>query len=268
MLPLTQEDRALINKFLQASDSEKENIIRSNAVEVNVRIAEHHREFESFCQRGELDHFWKQHWSVYGSIFCIQQGLTSCLFYSHSHEAHFNLVRGAYFYYRSQLIARSSSILFSEAEVACLHDAMKFDSVHALQRYNQYCYHNIEAALSEEDEKKLYLTIIANSKKMLPNYGAYGYMVYGESLGNYAIWLEKNHFSVKATYFMEAAEQAYLYAATTLNESQHSIHNASFGQGLASSNAARIADPGQASTSLREQFEAVIQSNTSVRFPS
>lgn len=256
LLPITSEEQNFFSEFMLADEVEKLQFIEAHTVETNVRLAQCYPEFSSFCMRPELNDFWGKTWCAFGIIISHQQNLPSVMFYSQLPEKSFNLVRGAFFYNASQVLAKETGVVFSQAEMTLIKMAINFGSVHAMQRYNQYCYYSMSNAIDDESEKKQLINIITNSKKMIENYGSYGYMTLGEALGNYAIWLQKKNYTDLAQSSFEAAETVYEHAKNIMEASIYSIHNASIGQGLGASNKMGFTDPDIAMVSLQEQFEA------------
>lgn len=79
---------------------------------------------------------------------------------------------------------------FGYSEMEAIKMAIQYGSVHAVQRYNDYLYSKLQQA-SDNDAEALYQELIANSERMLPHYGSYGYMVLAEAFTHYCFWLVK-----------------------------------------------------------------------------
>lgn len=251
---LKTPDPLYLSLFKKADDEGRRKLIEGASFDVVARIANNDKEFEFYCQRPELKEHWQKLWCSYGIILTKQQNISPTLFFSQNSANTFNLIRGTYFFYLAQRVAKEMKADFLYSEVEYLIAASKYGSVHALQRYNYYLYSQIKSANNEEKEA-IFRQIIKNSRLMPEDYGSYGYMVLAEALGCYALWLLKCHQLNKAEKIVTSALKSLDYAAGILEESTYSIHNASLGQGLKMSNSLGLESPEQAKKVLIEQFE-------------
>lgn len=71
-------------------------------------------------------------------IIAPKKKLTPVVFYAQPNSNNFNLVRGAYFFYLSQLAAIEIKTDFMYSEIQLLKIAIEYSSVHAMKRYNDY----------------------------------------------------------------------------------------------------------------------------------
>ncbi|KTD42281.1 DUF5630 domain-containing protein [Legionella parisiensis] len=258
-LKLTGQDRLFIYMFNQANDEDKLKLIRNQNIETIVRIAYNTQDVETFCNCAELREYWGKIWCAYGVVLSQQKNLPLLMFYSHSQSSQFDLVRGAYFYHRSQEARKSIKQEFGFSEIESVRMAIQYGSVHAIQRYNEYLYYKLEQANSEESPA-LYQELIANSKLMLPNYGSYGYMVLADAIGRYCFWLLKHHDIAKSETEYKHVLQALDNAELILKESKYSIQNASIGIGLKYSNSMGFELPSQAKDFFIGYYEKSIAS--------
>ncbi|QMT59434.1 hypothetical protein HBNCFIEN_00800 [Legionella sp. PC997] len=244
-LKLTLQDRMFIYMFNQANREKKLALIKNQKIETIARITYHVPSIEEFCQDQELVEYWGKIWCAYGVALAQQKNLPLMMFFSQPQLNQFNLVRGAYFFHYSQEIKKNMKNDFGFSEVESLKIAIRYGSVHAIQRYNEYIYHKLQQA-SIEESNTLYQELIFNSKRMLPYYGSYGYMVLAEAISNYCLWLLNNSKIEEAQIEYKHVLDALDYAELILNESKYSIQNASIGAGLKCSNSRRFELPSQA----------------------
>ncbi|CAM2879518.1 Ankyrin repeat protein [Legionella steigerwaltii] len=201
--------------------------------------------FKSLCKKDIYDSLWKQQYCLYGLYLSASEKIQT-VFLLHENVDVFDLLQGAYFFHKAQQVKKQQDH-FSLEEIFWLQKAITFNSVHAVQRYNQYLYSKIEQSQLDSDYcDELLKEAIENCKNLLELYGSYAYMMLAEAYFHYANWAirEDNLSGVSAS--IEAALRACDLAQTYLDKSQSSIHNASLGQGLAASNSFEISEPLQA----------------------
>lgn len=214
-----------------------------------VKIAQKCPEFEAICRLEQYEPFWKNQYILFGAYLSPSKN-NSFLFNEHDSN-HFDLIRGAYFFYHSDIERKRRKQPFSASELSCLRQAITYRSIHALQRYNDYLYSKINEAPTDREKRQLFIEIILSSKKMLELYGSFAYMMLAEAFFRYSLWLqESNHPNVKET--MNAAYESLVLADLRLESSQFSIHNASLGRGLEYSNSFKFASPGAAKDGFDE----------------
>ncbi|MCW8409861.1 DUF5630 domain-containing protein [Legionella sp. PATHC035] len=257
-LKLTAQDRLFIYVFNQANDNRKLALIKNQKIEVITRIAHHDPVFEAFCNREELKDYWEKIWCASGVALSQQKNVPLILFFSHPQLNQFSLVRGTYFYFLSQEVRKEMNIDFGFSEMEAIKMAIRYGSVHAIQRYNECIYSKLQHANNKESET-LYQELIANSKLMLPHYGSYGYMVLAEAMAHYCFWLLQDHEAEKAQEIYILVLESLDYAQLILEDSQYSIHNASFGQGLKYSNSLGFESPSQAKAFFKNQYDALFE---------
>lgn len=265
-LELTALDLLFIEQFNAGDDTKKQEMVERTKFADIARISHHNMDFELFCNRPALDEHWKRIYCAYGLLLSNQLHLTPSPFYSQPHVKQFHFALGAYFFSLSQKTAIEMRSDFSYSEMEFINTALKFESVHAMQRYNHYLYLKIPSA-SELEKESLYKELIRNSKRMLPTYGSYGYMVLAEALGHYCAWLFETHQTEEAKKLHEEALKSLDYAASILDESTFSIANASLGRGLMWSNSWGIESPTVAKTFLEEKFQALCPQGAHVTSP-
>ena len=251
-LQLKAPDHLYLSRFKEATDAEKKKMLETTDFDLIAKLSYHNADIDLFCQRPELSDSWKQLWSTYGLILCAQQGLDPILLNAQPASNAFNLVKGVYFYYMSQQVAIKYKTDFLHTEMEYLKLALKYNSIYALKRYNDFLYSEIPTAT---DKEKVFVQIIENSKKMLLESGSYGYMVLAEALGAYALWLLEDHQFDKAEKIVLSAYTSLDYADSILVKSQYSIHNASLGRGLTCSNSMGLDNPKEAKNLLQKKFK-------------
>ncbi len=225
--------------------------IQELKLETIVRLKYASLVFEELCKKDFLKNHWQELWSNYGFIL-TSSGKT---FYPENRD-HFELLMGAYFFYKSQLIQKQLNKDFSTLELVYLKEAIKYSSVHATQRYNNYLYSMIDSADAKEKEG-LFKEIINNCQKFTPSYGSYGYMMLAEAAFKYYLYLNAikpfGKKSASADLAHSSALQACSYAIAALEKSAHVIFNASLGDGLGKSNSYNIDNPILAKKHISEE---------------
>jgi hypothetical protein len=259
-LTLTALDQLYLQQFNEAGHDKKVDLIKKAHTSHIVRLAHNNKDFASYCERLELQDCWKQRWCIFGALLIEQKEPLSSLFYAQPKSNNFKLIQGAYFFYRSQQVLNSCKTEFSFSEIEYLKIAIKFGSVHAVQRYNNYLYSKLSSE-AIEDKDVLFEEIIANSKSMLSTYGSYAYMMLGEALGRYALWLREQNRTAEAKKNYLSAMQSLGFAEKILVHSQYSIHNASLGVGLKKSNTLSIGSPSEAEDKLKTAFNSSLGSS-------
>ena len=261
-LLLTAVDKLYLDQFNAADEETKRIIVKRTNFDVIARVSQNNQAFELFCKSVEMKNSWEKLWCAYGVVLSGQQKLDKIVFYIHPKTNQFDLVRGAYFYHLSQRIKINMKIDFSYSEMESVKLAIKYGSVHAIQRFNEFLYEKIQSA-RDENKDTLYNQIIMNSMGMFPDSGSYGYMVLAEGLGGYALWLLERGDTVKAEQIFNKSMKSLDKAALILVPSQQSIHNASLGRGLKTSNSLGINTPENAKIILKEKFDLLRDELTS-----
>ncbi|MCW8400600.1 DUF5630 domain-containing protein [Legionella sp. PATHC038] len=264
-LKLTAQDRLFIHIFNQENDNRKLALIKNQKIETITRIAHHDPVFEAFCNREELKDYWEKIWSSSGVVLSQQKNVPLILFFSHPQLNPFNLVRGTYFYYLSQEVRKEMKVDFGFSEMEAIKMAIRYGSIHATQRYNEYIYSKLQQHANNKESEKLYQKLISNSKLMLPYYGSYGYMVLAEAMAHYCFWLLQNLEVEKAREIYIHVLESLDYAQLILKDSQYSIQNASMGLGLKYSNSLGFESPSQAKDFFMNQYDALLQSIQTTR---
>lgn len=263
---LTPMERYFIKNFNRASDEEKMKALQEIGFSSLVRMSHLDKDFEKECIRFNLEDNWKRQWCILGITISQQKNLSPVSFYEHPAENSFNLARGAYFFSLSIEEKKKVNADFGYYELEYLKIAIQYGSVHATQRYNEYLYLQLNETVGKDSpferyrlKVELYNTLTENSLKLVPEYGAYGYMMLAEVSVRHALWLlEENEISKAKENYIEAIE-ALNYAEEVLDESVYSIHNASLGAGLKSSNSFEFDTPQQAKTTLIKQFNDLMK---------
>ncbi len=237
LLKLKLTDHLLLYQLRQPGAKEaflaesQEAILRK--VDMLIRLAHIHPEIEDFCKHPSLDEHWNLVYDEFVLIFQEEENSQELFVHSHPSIPSFDLMRGMYFFYHSQQIRQE----FPEQtgkEVSLLKQAMRYTSIHAMERYHELLYLEIEKNPAKAPE--LFKEIIENCKTMLEFYGSFAYCMLTEAYGRYACYLSTNKDLQGAQSQYKSALTAFAYAEQFLRVSEYSIHNASFGKGLKVSN--------------------------------
>lgn len=218
-----------------------------------VRLANHHSFFETLCKKEQYIPLWENLYSQLG-LLLVSSGPKRVALYTHKNTDAFDLLRGTYFFYCSQQVRKALANNFTAAEMHFLEQAKQYQSVHAIQRYNQFLFE--KAASDEEDNGKVVLTeAIQNCKGLLELYGSYAYMMLAEAYYQYALWAlnQANEPSYRGA--LNAAILSCRNADHYLVDSEFSIHNASLGMGLSCSNSFGEDCPNKAIERLEDLLE-------------
>lgn len=204
-----------------------------------IKMAHASADFANMCKKSLYKELWSDLYSQLG--FALSSGEENPLtFYTHHNVDSFDLLRGTYFYYLSQQVRTTFSDKFSSSEVHFLKEAMRFNSIHAVQRYNEFLYHKVvnEQLGENENVKGLLKEAIKNinSKPLLELHGSYAYMLLAEAYYRYAIFAKNQKETSTFSKAIEAAMDSCDKASKYLEKSKYSIQNASLGKGLAFSN--------------------------------
>ncbi|AUH74027.1 hypothetical protein CAB17_16680 [Legionella sainthelensi] len=217
-------------------------------------------EFATMCKKDLYRQLWSDLYSQLGlsvSAFTEKQ----ITFYEHENIDSFDLLRGTYFFYLSQQVKAALPNKLSYSELRFLKEAMRFNSVHAVQRYNIVLFDKVTHGQFEEDEsaKELLMEAIKNAKSLLELYGSYAYMLLAEAYYQYAQWAQEHESITTYRRALQAAIASCDNATKYLDKSQYSIHNASFGQGLGFSNSFGLDSPAKAKEVLEEMLKQSLE---------
>ncbi|KTC84005.1 DUF5630 domain-containing protein [Legionella drozanskii] len=251
----------ILKKFAEIPEENTDarlRIIRDISIDVVTMLADYDADFASYCHHENLTSHWRNLWCDAGYGLALYMKLPLLGFYEHPGLNHFELVCGIHFFHQSQVlrkkIQKASNRDFSASEEKSLQTAIYFGSIHAIQRYNEYIYADLQKAETQEAEK-LYKKLIDNSKKSILTSGSYGYMIYAESLSNYCLWLIANSKIQKAEATYHAVLVSLEWAQKILPASKSSISNASLGRGLKLSNSLGLDSPEEAKRLFIKQYE-------------
>ena len=254
ILTPTLVDKLYIDTFNAEDDDKKIQIIQKTNFNMVVRLSCNDSVFQLYCNHPELKTYWSKKWCAYGVVLSVQEQLKPVLFHAQSNLNNCDLVRGAYFFHLAKAVKNKMKADFMCSEMAFIKQAVKYGSVHAIQRYNEYLYYKLQSA-SDEDKDGLYNELIVNSQLMLPAYGSYGHMVVAEAFGSYALWLLEANQMDRAKDYYASTLTSIDCATAILEDSRFSILNASLGRGLKCSNSLAIDNPHEARGLFKEKFE-------------
>ncbi|PJE15525.1 DUF5630 domain-containing protein [Legionella sp.] len=254
----TFDKKAFFLRLSRALSFDKsDNLNCHSLLDFTMKMANRSTSFKSFCEEDSNDFLWQQYYSQYGyKISAFEDVHTNFLL--HKNVKHFPLLQGAYYFQKSQLIASSSAQDFTYEEIRFLKKAISFHSVHAVQRYNDSLYKKSEnTQLTPEQQALLITEALKNclNKNLLELYGSYAYMMLADAYFKYANWaIEQNDFAT-AKKCIQSAKKSCDEAERFLSRSTYSIHNASLGKGLKTSNSFSLENPEEAKLMIKNWFE-------------
>lgn len=227
-------DTLLLQEFKGSADKFVEKIKQSNSIDRFIRMAETTPEFENFCSTNEgLKDHWGSLWTSYGFVLSPQHH--KIVFHPQPKLNNFNLVRGAYYFL--QALLEDQKNLYTASSLDLLKKAIKYGSIHAMQRYNQYLYKKDD--LDEEDFRE----IIKNNQSIVCSYGSFSYMMLAEAYYQFTLWHLKQGHLQKANTVSLMALQCCDLAQSILDKSTLATENASIGEGLKASNSEQLSSP-------------------------
>ncbi|WP_298622196.1 DUF5630 domain-containing protein [uncultured Legionella sp.] len=216
-----------------------------------LKLARANQLFADVCKKDVYQHIWRELYSLLGFLMSSLEG-QQVTFYMHEQVDSFDLLKGSYLFYLSQQVRAALSQEFSSSELNLLKEAMRFNSVHAVQRYNIFLHNKVINGKLEDTEnsKTLLMDAVKNAKSLLEPYGSYAYMLLSEAFYQYAVWAKQEGDQTGYRKSLQAAISSCEKASKFLNVSKFSIYNASFGKGLCSSNSFSIDSPEEAKEML------------------
>lgn len=243
-LALNPVESIFLNDFMVMSMDERigsvQELINQNQFDFIVKLSSSNKIFREICLDSRFHALWQSSWSTFGIIIT---GDPQRAFFEQPCKKPFDLFLGVYLYNQSLALGNAPSI-----EEAYLLAAIKYGSIHALQRYCFSIYqrmdnepHNTTVTASKIEE------LIRAIKAILPFYGAYGYLMLAEAYIRYGS-LKPEQALVATTSALKACE-----CAKKLNY-ENVVFNASFGGGLAASNSMGYATPEEAAEAIESQF--------------
>lgn len=257
-LKLNPLETAALQDFSRLSDQQKRFFVmeRLNTpahYELIAKFAIHNEAFHNTCQLPEFNCIFFDYWCTLGFLCSNNQ----VLFYRPQGDHGFDFFMGIFFYHQSLTIRNTTNTHFSFFEVEYIKEAVKYKSVHAIQRLLEHHYTclNRDSGASVGEREGLHANTIQYCRSLFDSYGSYAYLMYIESLIFYAHFLVENNQIPKAIKCFEIAKITCDPADINLQISQQSIHNASFGEGLGKSNRLGFLTP----TDAREYIEHKLQ---------
>ena len=239
--------KALLQIFLtdfhscsQAQKIKKvESLVDSDSIDVIVSLAELDSEFSAICALPQFNAKWVSSWSTYGAI--LTKDIKKALYDQPTMHNKFALFLGIYYYHQALETASKFKKDYSASEISSLQKAIKYQSIHACQRYNIYLYSQMDNNKYEYSDE-LFCKIIRQIKPLLPLYGCYAYIMLAEAYVRYGMFLRHWEHNDKANNSFSSALQACQKAQRDFKPESVSIYNASFGGTLAESNSLRLSE--------------------------
>jgi hypothetical protein len=224
-----------------------------------ARITKASPYLKNLLSQEKYNNLWNLEYAKFG------YALSNSHFLAHENVNKLDLLLGAFLFHKSTLARQEIKQDFFYSEVQLLEEAIKFNSVHATQKYNEYLYWQVEIQSSKIqsndelfDQKELLVEAIKNCKKLLRLYGSYAYMMLAEAYFNYARWTGDISDTNMIRTTIEAAVNACDHAERHLEKSIYSIHNASLGQGLQASNSFKIDNPAHAKEQIQNWLQELL----------
>lgn len=216
-----------------------------------IKMAQQDDKFAAYCQKEQFSEYWIGIWCLDVNNYYPELNF---YFLPQTQIPSFDLLRGWFFYKEALNTAKKLNKEFLYTELEYLKIAISYNSVHAIQRYNQHCYNLIDINTDDEKIEALYKTIIQNCKKITASYGSYAYCMLAEACARYGNWLIQQDHTDRGNLAFEAMETYCNKAQKFLKDSKDVIYNASFGDGLRASNTLKIADPMEFKEALNEEY--------------
>lgn len=232
-----------------------------------LKIAHASNKFELLCQNEAYDSLWSSQFQLLGNFISASQQPVPVSFYEHPDADNFNLLRGAYWYYLSQQERSKSRTEFCFEERMLLLEAVKFHSVHAVQRYNQYINTQINNINDLAEKYSLINDVINYCKSILAVNGSYAYMMLAEAYLQYMFIAIAAGDLKKVNGAYKAASKACDLAEKNLSLSKYSIYNASLGNGLQRSNSFEYSTPAQLKTYISDSLRNADIANPDILSP-
>lgn len=252
---LDAAEQAMLQQIKEMDTSQLVSYVTRNDFNQVVRLATYDEKFQKFCRTNEdMQAFWKRMASGYGCFIAQLSHCEPIIFLDQPKIDPFNYFCGNLYYTFSLIARHDAGYPFSPEEMLYLKEAVKYKSVHALQKDNIFIYEAIDT-LEEPFKEEYYRKAIQNSRDTLPHYGSYGYFLLAEAYFRYAFWL-KNSRPDLGQRFCDSFCQTLNLAKSILAKSEHSIWNASLGRGLSVSNSWQEEDPDRLRNILLQQFNS------------
>lgn len=269
ILKLNLADNLFLDQVEKKSFDEEEffSSLKKNAnFDFIIKISNKSNTFENICKKEKYHPLWDEHYSLFGLLLSAGES-KPILFNTHEGISSYELLKGAYFYHLSQQERKEKKKSFLYGELLLLQQAIKFNSIHAIQEYNNYIYEQVATnnSLSKEERINLLKKAISLCKdiKTLELYGSYAYMLLSESYYRYAVFsLDINDLEASKKAIAAASKSCEL-ASFYLELSKLATHNASLGNGLKRSNSFEISDPETAKQLIEDWFKEQSHSQNS-----
>ena len=140
-------DHLLLDFFNKNSKDEKACLEKITELKLDtvIRLKSSSSDFAKLCNNSYLNNHWQTLWTAYGFLL------------THVHKVflpqnlkYFDLVVGAFFFEKALTAKYQTGLDFSIKECSFLKEAIKYQSVHAIQRYNQSLYLQITTTEKKE----------------------------------------------------------------------------------------------------------------------
>lgn len=241
---LTSLDKLFITRFNCMSMVDKQKriqyLIEKREYDFIAKISRHDPIFRSVCLEPDFSPVWLSWWSSYGIIL---SGDKDKAFFDQDTGEKFDLFLGAYYYHKSMVIEKQLKESESALQLFYLQCAMNYHSIHAYQKFHQYLYTKGTSLLEryELNQENCFKLIIGNIKNLLPNHGAYAYLMLCEAYFRYGLYLN-GQGSRRAALAFDAAVTACQNAAKVFIDNDPVVFNASLGGSIADSNFLSLSD--------------------------
>lgn len=207
-----------------------------------VKFCDSSESFKKQCVSRTHDHRWLALWKTVLHLLADKLERKNFKTRYQSNISPFKLAMGAHFTYLAVTNEGFNRATPSPYVEMLLEKALKHQSIHAAQLLNDFLYRemadqNKKDSQTADNQLNMIDRIIGNCLKLLPEQGAYAYIMLSDA------YLAKTELAMKAGMYIEAmearknAEKCY-ESAISINEtaSEVSIENASLGGGFEYSN--------------------------------
>lgn len=241
-------DRLFLKQFLELTMDEQiskvQELVDKNRFDFIVKLSCMDKQFRDICLNSTFNSVWLSAWSTFGVIIT---GDSQRAFFAQPCKNFFDLFVGVYFYHKALTLCKNTGSLM---EKDYLLIAIKYGSIHALQRYIFSVYERLddERPNTTVAEKQIH-EFITTIKAFLPFYTSYAYLMLAEAYTRYGM-VKPEAAAIARQSALKACEQAKkLYKAH-----DPVVFNASLGLGLAASNTMNYASPEDAAAGIKRLF--------------
>lgn len=229
-----------------------ENLVIHYPLDWIIKLTENDDRLNEIYLKDEYRQLWKEKLlNLHSMVLSNELRITDrqecqVAYFEFSEEADvFLILKGMYFFHKSQLVRLERGSEFSRQEQMFLEKAVDFNSIHAIQRLNLHLY--------KDASEMNFIKIIEHCKLGIDVSRSYAYMMLVEAYFRYALFqLENNVENGVVELTINSAIKSCIKAEEHLEKSTYAINYASFGRGLGASNSWGVVEPLQAKSMLED----------------